>query len=99
MSTSSLWGKKDLDLVTSRGLIPTNMALWAIKSKFPSSLNMVTHLTFLPDSVPLSAAQKIVKSMPNLEKCVLEVRFGSDSHEGWKDFTRKLPTGLGVNKV
>ncbi|KAG6354034.1 hypothetical protein INS49_005005 [Diaporthe citri] len=40
MFVSSLWEQKDLNVLTSHGLIPTNMVLWAIKSEFPSSLNM-----------------------------------------------------------
>lgn len=102
-ATSSLWDKRDLNIVTSRGLIPTkiptNMALWAIKSEFPLSLNMVTHLTFPPDCVPLAAAQRIVQTMPNLETCVLEVGFRSDSQKGWKDFTGKVPPGVSVNNL
>lgn len=87
MFIRSLWEKKGLDFVTGRGLVPTNIALWAIKSEFPPSLNMVTHLTFLPDCVPLSAAQKIIQMMPNLETCNLEVSFGCKCEEGWRDFT------------
>lgn len=84
---SSLWEKKDLDFVTFHGLIPPNIALWAIKFKFPPSLNMVTHLTFPPDCVPVPAAKKVIQTMPNLETCVLKVKFGSDCGEGWRNFT------------
>lgn len=92
MSIRSLWEKEGLDLVTNRSLIPTNIALWAIKSEFPSSLNNVTHLTFLPDCVPLSAAQKIISTLPNLETCVLEVSFGTQSEEGWRSLTGRIPS-------
>lgn len=91
MSTTSLWEKRNLNLLTGHGLMPANVALWAIKSEFPSSLNMVTHLTFLPDCLPLPAARKIIQAMPNLETCVLEVTFGSQSEEGWRDFTGRVP--------
>lgn len=99
ISIGSLWEKKDLDRLTNRGLITTDIALWAIKSEFPSSLNMVTHLTFLPDCVPLSAAQKIISTMPNLETCVLKVSFKSKSEEGWTNFTSKSPLAFHMNKV
>lgn len=99
ISIGSLWEKKDLDRLTNRGLITTDIALWAIKSEFPSSLNMVTHLTFLPDCVPLSAAQKIISTMPNLETCVLEVSFNSNSEDGWRNFTSRNPLALHINKV
>lgn len=97
MSIKSLWEKQDLNVVTNHGLIPVNIALWAVKSEFPSSLNMVTHLTFLPDCVPLSAAQKIIQTMPNLETCVLEVSFGSESEDGWRNFTGRIPLALNLN--
>lgn len=103
MAISSLWEQEDLSLLTHRGLIPTDIALWAIKSEFPSSLNMVTHLTFLPDCVPFPAAQKIIQIMPNLETCVLEVGFSSESEEGWRNLKSRIPptlnfkTGHGTN--
>lgn len=87
MGVSSLWEREDRNVLTSHGLIPTNMVLWAIKSEFPSALNMVTHFTFLPDCVPLPAAQKIIQTMPNLETCVFEVKFGTDCEEGWGALT------------
>lgn len=99
ISIGSLWEKKDLDRLTKHGLITSNLALWAIKSEFPSSLNMVTHLTFLPDCVPLSAAQKIISTMPNLETCVLEVSFKSKSEDGWRNLTSRSPPALHINKV
>lgn len=99
MSSKSLWEKEGLDLVTNRGLIPTNIALWAIKSEFPSSLNMVTHLTFNPDCVPLSAARKIISTMPNLETCVLQVSFGTQSEEGWRSLTGTIPPVLDLVKL
>lgn len=96
MAIRSLWEQDDFDLLTRRGLVPSNMALWAVKSEFPSSLNMVTHLTFLPDCVPFPAAQKIIQTMPNLETCVLEVRFSSESEEGWKHLTGRIPPALSL---
>lgn len=96
VAISSLWEQENLDSLTRRGLIPTNIALWAVKSEFPSSLDMVTHLTFVPDCVPFPAAQKIVQTMPNLETCVLEVRFSSESEEGWRYLTSRIPPALNL---
>ena len=89
ISTSSLWEENGLNKVTDNGLVPTNVTLWAIKSEFPSSLNMVTHLTFVPDCVPVAAAKRIIQVMPNLETCTFETSLGCESEEGWRDFTGK----------
>lgn len=92
MGTTCLWHPYKLSRVTGNG-IPTNVALWAIKSEFPSSLNMVTHFTFAPDSFPVAAAKRIIGAMPNLESCVLDTKVPCDFEEGWRDFTgEKLQT-------
>lgn len=88
--TTSLWQAPSLRVVTSHGIVPTEMALWAIKSEFPSSLDMVTHLSIAPDCVPAPAAQKILQTMPNLETCVLSPRFDIRCRGGWKDLKGKL---------
>ncbi|KAK2613362.1 hypothetical protein N8I77_000280 [Diaporthe amygdali] len=84
--TISLWEDFELDMVTGFGQIPTNVALWAIKSEFPSALDMVTHLTFPPDCVPLPAAQAMIQRMPKLKSCDFEVQFDA-SQLGWKNLT------------
>ncbi|KAJ0115746.1 hypothetical protein J7T55_010569 [Diaporthe amygdali] len=92
--TSSLWEGSDLDMVTGSGQIPTNVALWAIKSEFPSTLDMVTHLTFPLDCVPLPAAQAMIQRMQNLKSCDFEIKVNA-SQLGWRnlsDFVISLPT-------
>lgn len=88
---SSLWEWDDLELVTDRGWIPDDLPLKAISSEFPSSLNMVKHLGFPPNFLPLPAAQKIIQIMPNLETCLLESRLFADSGRAWKGLIGKLP--------
>lgn len=99
MDLSSFWDKRELRILTKDGFIPTNMALWVMKSEFPSALTMITHLTFNPDCVPLSAAQKIIQAMPNLETCVFSVGFPSDSGEAWSDLTGKNLLAFEPNKL
>lgn len=92
--TPSLWEEGfQLNTVTGSGRIPTNVALWAIKSEFPSVLDMVTHLTFPPDCVPLPAAQAMIQRMPKLKSCDFEIQFDA-SQLGWKNLTGKFRGSL-----
>lgn len=86
----SLWDPKKLSKVITNG-VPTNIVLWAINSEFPSSLGMMTHLTFTPDCVPVAAAKRIVQIMPNLKSCTFGTCFRLEVGEGWTDYTDKPP--------
>ncbi|POS75850.1 hypothetical protein DHEL01_v205756 [Diaporthe helianthi] len=82
----SLWEPNELSKLTRNG-IPTNVALWAIKSEFPSSLDMVTHFDFVADCVPIAAAKRIIQVMPNLKSFDMETCFSIQVEEGWRDLT------------
>lgn len=98
MQTVSLWEPNRLSGVTE-GDIPTNVALWAIKSEFPSSLNMVTHLSFNIDCVPIAAAKRIIQVMPNLESCNFQMIFTCEVEEAWKDLTGEFAWTLSFRKT
>ncbi|KAG8161960.1 hypothetical protein KVR01_007725 [Diaporthe batatas] len=86
INTVSLWDPFQLSALTENR-IPTNVALWAIKSEFPTPLNMITHLTLVPDCMPIAAAKTIIQTMPNLESCNFGIAFECTVEEAWRDFT------------
>ncbi|KAG8157291.1 hypothetical protein KVR01_012999 [Diaporthe batatas] len=86
MQTSSLWMREILSRATNSGQVPTNIVLWAINFEFPSSLNMVTSLTFPPDCLPLPATLAFLRRMPNLKSCNFELAFKSTSEDAWGNF-------------
>ncbi|KAH8777859.1 hypothetical protein F5883DRAFT_639902 [Diaporthe sp. PMI_573] len=90
LTTSSLWQQDDLNRITENGLIPADLPLKVIRSEFPSSLNMVKHLSLPPDILPLPAARSIIRTMPNLETCLLEPMFHRETEEPWRHLTRLI---------
>ncbi|KAL1882902.1 hypothetical protein Daus18300_000540 [Diaporthe australafricana] len=84
---NSLWNSQNLDRFSNFGMVPIDMASWAIKSEFPSSLNMVKELHFSIDCVPFHATREVIQRMPSLTTCSFAVSFNCDSPLGWENLT------------
>lgn len=87
-NTTSLWEERES--LVDADQFDRYSPLWEIDSKFPSSLDMVTHLSIPPDCVAGHVAAELIETMPNLETLVLDPRFDIRSGRAWNELASKF---------